>query len=100
MIGTFEAAAAMRRALIGAVLFAAGCIEPYEQPHDSSAHSSTDTKVFQGAYPIRTTATVGMVADLVHNIGGEWVKVDCLMGPGVDPHRYKTTPGDVRRLRS
>jgi manganese/zinc/iron transport system substrate-binding protein len=90
----------MRWALIGTVLVAAGCIEPYQESHESGAHSSTPTQVYQGAYPIRTTATVGMVADLVRKIGGDWVKVDCLMGPGVDPHRYKTTPGDVRRLRS
>ena len=90
----------MRWALIGTVLFSSGCIEPYQPPHDSLTHSSAADQVYQGAYPIRATATVGMVADLVRNIGGEWVTVDCLMGPGVDPHRYKTTPGDVRRLRS
>jgi manganese/zinc/iron transport system substrate-binding protein len=80
------------------VLLVAGCIQPYEPaPHDSS---SSATPVYQGEYPVRVAATVGMVADLARNIGGEWVTVDCLMGPGVDPHRYKTTPGDVRRLRA
>lgn len=90
----------MRWAVIGTVVCAAGCIEPYQEEHDSRTHSTAAPKVFHGTYPIRVTSTVGMVADLVRNIGGEWVKVDCLMGPGVDPHRYKTTPGDVRRLRS
>ncbi|GIW06469.1 MAG: manganese transporter [Dehalococcoidia bacterium] len=50
--------------------------------------------------PIRVVATTGMVADLVENIGGERVEVAALMGPGVDPHLYKPTAGDVRRLEA
>jgi len=48
--------------------------------------------------PIRVTTTVGMIADIVRNIGGERVDVTALMGPGVDPHVYKPTAGDVGRL--
>lgn len=43
-------------------------------------------------------ATTGMIADAVKNVGGEYVEVDCLMGPGVDPHRYIPTPADHTRL--
>jgi manganese/zinc/iron transport system substrate-binding protein len=32
------------------------------------------------------------------NIGGRHVSVEALMGPGVDPHLYKATPGDRRAL--
>ncbi len=39
-----------------------------------------------------------MVADLVGNIGGERVAVVGLMGPGVDPHYYKASQGDIQRL--
>jgi len=48
--------------------------------------------------PINVVATVGMIADLVKNIGGERVNVTGLMGPGVDPHLYKATAGDVQKL--
>ena len=48
--------------------------------------------------PIRAVATVGMVADAVRNVGGERVQVTTLMGPGVDPHLYVPSEGDVRRL--
>jgi manganese/zinc/iron transport system substrate-binding protein len=48
--------------------------------------------------PVRAVATTGMVADLVRNIGGDRVQVDGLMGPGVDPHLYKASEGDVIRL--
>jgi manganese/zinc/iron transport system substrate-binding protein len=44
-------------------------------------------------------ATTGMVADLVKNIGKDSVEVTALMGPGVDPHLYKATQGDLRALQ-
>jgi len=49
--------------------------------------------------PIRVLATTTMVADLVERVGGERVRVDVLMGPGVDPHRYQPTATDLQRLR-
>jgi manganese/zinc/iron transport system substrate-binding protein len=49
--------------------------------------------------PVRAVATIGMVADVVENIGGERVEVTGLMGPGVDPHQYKASAGDVERLQ-
>ena len=47
---------------------------------------------------VKVVATTGMVADLAKVIGGEHVEVTALMGPGVDPHLYKASAGDVRRL--
>jgi manganese/zinc/iron transport system substrate-binding protein len=49
--------------------------------------------------PIQVVATTGMVADAAQNIGGERVQVTALMGPGVDPHLYKASAGDVERLQ-
>ncbi len=48
--------------------------------------------------PLRAVCTTTLVADLVRVIGGERVVVESLMGPGVDPHLYKASEGDVRRL--
>jgi manganese/zinc/iron transport system substrate-binding protein len=39
-----------------------------------------------------------MVADLARNIGGDRVEVIGLMGPGVDPHYYKASQGDLARI--
>lgn len=47
---------------------------------------------------IKAVATTGMIADIVKNIGGERVQVTSLMGPGVDPHLYKASEGDVQSL--
>lgn len=51
------------------------------------------------AQPLRVVATTGMVADLVSRVGGNAVVVESLMGPGVDPHLYRATASDVRRLQ-
>jgi manganese/zinc/iron transport system substrate-binding protein len=52
----------------------------------------------RAADPIRVTTTTGMIGDLARNIGGERVDVVSLMGPGVDPHLYKPSAGDIRKL--
>jgi manganese/zinc/iron transport system substrate-binding protein len=39
-----------------------------------------------------------MVADLVREVGGPHVRVQQLMGAGVDPHLYKVTRDDVRSI--
>lgn len=46
----------------------------------------------------RIVATVGMVADIVRQVAGDDWKVESLMGEGVDPHLYKPTRDDVKRL--
>jgi manganese/zinc/iron transport system substrate-binding protein len=58
------------------------------------------TSTFQGKPPIRAIATVGMVADVVRNVGGEHIAVTQLMGSGVDPHLYKATRDDVQTIMS
>jgi manganese/zinc/iron transport system substrate-binding protein len=47
---------------------------------------------------LKIVTTTGMIADLTQHIGGRHVKVTALMGTGVDPHLYKATQGDLRRL--
>ncbi|MCL4114832.1 UNVERIFIED_CONTAM: hypothetical protein GTU68_043712 [Idotea baltica] len=40
-----------------------------------------------------------MIADAIENLVGDWAKVTSLMGPGVDPHLYKATQGDLTKLQ-
>jgi len=47
---------------------------------------------------LSVVATTTIVADLVRSIGGDDVEVVSLMGAGVDPHLYKPSAGDVRRM--
>jgi manganese/zinc/iron transport system substrate-binding protein len=82
----------MRRrllALLGAVALAAlvaGCAES-----GADAGDVADRKV-------RVTTTTNFITDLARQIGGDRVEVQGLMGPGVDPHLYKASAGDVERL--
>ena len=48
--------------------------------------------------PLRVVTTTGMITDAVRNVGGDRVVVSGLMGPGVDPHLYKATKGDIDLL--
>src|SRR5688500_4488533 len=48
---------------------------------------------------VNVVTTTGMIADITKNIGGDRVQVIALMGPGVDPHLYKASEGDVLRLQ-
>jgi manganese/zinc/iron transport system substrate-binding protein len=47
---------------------------------------------------LRVVTTIGMITDVARNIGGDRIHVTGLMGAGVDPHLYKASEGDVRRL--
>lgn len=50
-----------------------------------------------GKYNVVTTTT--LIGDLTKQIGGEYVNVQELMGPGVDPHLYKASAGDVTLMQ-
>ncbi|MBI2862313.1 MAG: zinc ABC transporter substrate-binding protein [Chloroflexi bacterium] len=47
---------------------------------------------------IRVVTTTSMITDIAKIVGGERVSVTGLMGPGIDPHLYKASEGDVTRL--
>lgn len=44
------------------------------------------------------TCTIGMITDVARNIGGDIFSISGLMGPGIDPHLYKPSAGDIVRL--
>ena len=47
---------------------------------------------------LQIVTTTGMLADAAQAIGGDAVVVTALMGPGVDPHLYKPSAGDIAAL--
>ncbi|MDG2224614.1 MAG: zinc ABC transporter substrate-binding protein [Rubripirellula sp.] len=49
---------------------------------------------------LSVVATVGMVADLVKQVGGDRIQVTQIMGSGVDPHLYKANRDDVQTIMS
>jgi manganese/zinc/iron transport system substrate-binding protein len=65
----------------------AGC-GPVETPRSRVLEGDT----------IHVVTTIGMITDAVEEVGGVRVEVEGLMGPGIDPHLYKASEGDLRRL--
>lgn len=72
--------------IFSAVLFIAGC-----------SNKSNDS-IGNEQKPLVVTTT-GQIADAVKEIAGDHVIVKSLMGPGVDPHLYKATQGDLQTLQ-
>jgi manganese/zinc/iron transport system substrate-binding protein len=63
----------------------------------TSSSASGDEPI--GDRPVRVTTTTNFITDTVQRIGGGAVEVTGLMGPGVDPHLYRASAGDVQSLR-
>lgn len=51
-----------------------------------------------GAAPLEIVCTTGMVADAVRTVAGDRARVVSIMQPGIDPHLYQPTRGDVLTL--
>ena len=79
-----------------AVLAAAGCGGPTADGGKFEGGKLARKAAVGGRPRILVTTTV--VADLVRQVAGDRVEVDCLMPPGIDPHSYKATPRDAERL--
>jgi zinc/manganese transport system substrate-binding protein len=43
-------------------------------------------------------ATFSILGDLVHQVGGDRVSVDLLVGPNGDAHVFSPSPGDARKV--
>ncbi|PIR21524.1 MAG: manganese transporter [Deltaproteobacteria bacterium CG11_big_fil_rev_8_21_14_0_20_47_16] len=71
-----------------------GCNKSASQAETSASPS----KSVSPQSPINIVATTGMIADIAAQVGGNLVHVTGLMGPGVDPHLYKASEGDIHKL--
>ena len=75
--------------LVALLVALAGCVD------DGGAGGAGDI----ADRPVRAVATANFITDLARVIGGDRARVEGLMGPGVDPHLYRATAGDVSVLR-
>ena len=73
-----------RRALLGALALALAASTAY----------AADTR------PLEAVATFTVLADMVHQVGGDRVHVSSLVAPNGDPHAFEPTPDDARRLKA
>lgn len=80
------------KGILGAILILsvllAGCQTPSEDMDSTEDHK------------LNVVATTTMLTDLSTVIGGKRVMVDGLMGPGIDPHLYQASAGDVSLMQN
>jgi manganese/zinc/iron transport system substrate-binding protein len=62
--------------------------------------SCQERKAESDSSKLKVVCTTGMIGDATRNIGDTLLQVETLMGAGVDPHLYKATQGDLKRLSS
>jgi manganese/zinc/iron transport system substrate-binding protein len=60
---------------------------------DASAQPSRQRRA-----PLGVLTTTAMIGDVAREIGGERIRLEVLMGPGVDPHLYRATREDMARM--
>jgi manganese/zinc/iron transport system substrate-binding protein len=77
-------------AVLALGLTLAACNDDSNGNGDDSAADSDD--------PIHAISTTTWLHDAVSSVGGDLVEAESLMGPGVDPHDYVTTEGDLTRM--
>lgn len=77
-----------RLSLIFALVLAACCMVACSEPSQPQ----------QAQSKLQIVTTTGIIADAVHAIVGDSAEVISLMGPGVDPHLYKASQGDIDKL--
>lgn len=63
--------------------------------HDrAGATTTTDSDVLQ------VVTTIAQIAEPISVIGGDRLNVSSLMGPGIDPHLYHASQGDIAKLQN
>ena len=77
------------------VLGTAGCGTSNANSTDASTSAKSTGPT---DYPYAIVTTCGMVTDIVEQVAGDKAQVSGLMGEGVDPHLYKPTRNDVKRM--
>ena len=86
------------RIIYGSLVFVMILFVACDQQSDKANEKASSSTEISSQKPIRVVTTIGMITDIVQNVGGDRINATGLMGPGIDPHLYKASEGDVARL--
>ena len=86
------------RIIYGLLVFVMILFVACDHQSDKANEKASSSTGISSQKPIRVVTTIGMITDIVQNVGGDRVNATGLMGPGIDPHLYKASEGDVTRL--
>jgi manganese/zinc/iron transport system substrate-binding protein len=91
-------------ALLLALVLLAACAQqtPAAQPTAPAATAPAAGNAAAGplAGPLNVVVTTQQIADAVANIAQDKVALMSLLGPGIDPHTYVPTEGDIQTLQN
>ena len=74
--------------LVGLLVLTVGCTRTADS---GGAADFSDRKM-------KVVVTTNVIGDLVRQVAGDAVDLTTLMGPGVDPHLYRASEGDVQTM--
>ncbi|MCP3659208.1 MAG: zinc ABC transporter solute-binding protein [Bacteroidetes bacterium] len=72
----------------------------YRFRHKNFKNKLNEISQKQSKGKLKIITTTGMIKDAIKNIADDYVIVEALMGPGVDPHSYKAKPNDLNSLKA
>jgi manganese/zinc/iron transport system substrate-binding protein len=84
--------------LLSLLLAACGGQAPAAQPNDADPYS--DSEAPAPVESLNVVVTTQQIADTVQNIAGDKVTLVSLLGPGIDPHTYVATEGDIQTFQN
>ncbi|NOK61715.1 MAG: manganese transporter [Chloroflexi bacterium AL-W] len=67
---------------------------------EAIADTSVGSEAAPRETPLNVVATTGQIADTTRNIGGDTIELVELLGPGIDPHTYVATEGDISAFQN
>jgi len=48
--------------------------------------------------PLKVASLSTITTDIAQNVGGDLVQIDAIVKPGIDPHEFQPTPGDLKKI--
>ncbi|MCX7682719.1 MAG: metal ABC transporter substrate-binding protein [Anaerolineae bacterium] len=84
------------------LLVAGGCrpgpAHEADQEHEADEMPQLRPADLKAGEKLRVVATTNIVADVVHQVGGDLIELTTLLPAGTDPHTFEPTPQDAAAL--
>ena len=86
-------------AIVAIIIGISSAVLMQDNSNSSELNTTNEIPLMNESDKVMVTTTTNVITDLVENIGGDIVQVTGLMGPGVDPHLYRPSASDVKKLQ-
>ncbi|MGD8904842.1 MAG: metal ABC transporter substrate-binding protein, partial [Anaerolineae bacterium] len=80
--------------LVLLLLAATGACSSTPESHGVQDPTQIEPVPLEAGESLQVVATTNIVGDVVHQVGGDHIALNTLMGIGIDPHSYVPSPAD------